>query len=69
MNKLIIENPTTVLAAPITTDERIESLDIMRDFVLCAILLMNTTGFGLANAYTDPTVSGGSMGWNLYAWI
>ncbi|TMI63759.1 MAG: DUF418 domain-containing protein [Bacteroidetes bacterium] len=41
----------------------------MRGFVLCGILLMNITGFGLANAYMNPTVSGGSTGWSLYAWI
>jgi uncharacterized protein len=54
---------------PVTSSERILPLDIMRGFVLCGILLMNITGFGLANAYSDPTVSGGSTGWNLYAWI
>jgi uncharacterized protein len=54
---------------PVTTSERILPLDIMRGFVLCGILLMNITGFGLANAYGNPTVSGGSTGWNLYAWI
>lgn len=54
---------------PLTNAERILPLDIMRGFVLCGILLMNITGFGLANAYSNPTVSGGSTGWNLYAWI
>jgi len=54
---------------PLTNSERILPLDIMRGFVLCGILLMNITGFGLAGAYSDPTVSGGSTGWNLYAWI
>ena len=54
---------------PVSTSERILPLDIMRGFVLCGILLMNITGFGLANAYSNPTVSGGSTGWNLYAWV
>jgi len=54
---------------PVTNSERILPLDIMRGFVLCGILLMNITGFGLANAYMNPTVSGGSTGWSLYAWI
>jgi uncharacterized protein len=54
---------------PLANSERILPLDIMRGFVLCGILLMNITGFGLAGAYSDPTVSGGSTGWNLYAWI
>lgn len=54
---------------PVTIFERILPLDIMRGFVLCGILLMNITGFGLSGAYSNPTVSGGSTGWNLYAWI
>ncbi len=41
----------------------------MRGFVLCGILLMNITGFGLYGAYSNPTVSGGSTGWDLYTWI
>jgi uncharacterized protein len=55
--------------SPIETQERVTALDIMRGFVLCGILLMNINGFGLANAYGDPTISGGSTGWNLYTWI
>jgi uncharacterized protein len=77
LNQFVVEQPiapTVERAAetalnPISTAERIESLDIMRGFVLCGILLMNITGFGLANAYSNPTVSGGATGWNLYAWI
>lgn len=49
--------------------ERIQSLDVMRGFVLFGILLMNINGFGLAKAYSDPTVAGGSTGYNLYTWI
>ncbi|TAH09565.1 MAG: DUF418 domain-containing protein [Sphingobacteriia bacterium] len=41
----------------------------MRGFVLCGILLMNITGFGLYGSYSNPTVSGGSTGWDLYTWI
>jgi uncharacterized protein len=29
---------------------------------------MNIAGFGLSHAYSDPTVSGGSTGWNLNVW-
>ena len=54
---------------PVETGERITALDLMRGFVLCGILLMNINGFGLAHAYGDPTISGGSTGWNLYTWI
>jgi uncharacterized protein len=49
--------------------ERIQSLDVMRGIVLFGILLMNINGMGLAHAYGDPTVSGGSTGWDLYTWI
>jgi len=64
-----IDEPQPVMINPITHMERITALDILRGFVLCGILLMNITGFGLAGAYSNPTVSGGATGWNLYAWI
>ena len=64
-----IEEPQPTALNPITHMERITALDILRGFVLCGILLMNITSFGLAGAYSNPTVSGGSTGWNLYAWI
>ncbi|MEJ7740199.1 MAG: hypothetical protein WKF97_22490 [Chitinophagaceae bacterium] len=54
---------------PLQFSERIQSLDIMRGIVLFGILLMNINGMGLAHAYEDPTVSGGSTGWDLYTWI
>ena len=50
-----VEQDVKTIFNPIATSERIESLDIMRGFVLCGILLMNITGFGLDNAYSDPT--------------
>ena len=53
----------------VNTTERVQALDIMRGIVLLGILLMNINGFGLANAYADPTVSGGAGGLNLYTWI
>ena len=59
--------PTSL--TPVKASERIYSLDIMRGIVLCGILLMNINGFGLAGAYADPTVAGGSTGLNLYTWI
>ncbi len=55
--------------APLKLSDRIQSLDIMRGIVLFGILLMNINGMGLARAYDDPTVSGGSTGWDLYTWI
>ncbi len=54
--------------APTAKAERINSMDVIRGVALCGILLMNIIGFGLAHAYFDPTVSGGSTGWNLKVW-
>jgi uncharacterized protein len=54
-------------AAP--TAQRIETLDFIRGVALCGILLMNITGFGLAEAYSNPMNSGGATGANLWAWI
>ncbi len=48
---------------------RIEALDVVRGFALCGILLMNITGFGLPDAYTNPQNSGGATGINLTTWI
>ena len=59
---------TPTLLAPIEKNERIVSLDVLRGFVLCGILLMNIVGFGLWGAYSDPTVAGGADGWNLRSW-
>ena len=54
-------------AAP--AKRRIEALDFVRGVALCGILLMNITGFGLPDAYTNPTNAGGATGANLWAWI
>ena len=55
---------------PVTSKERIGSLDVLRGVALLGILLMNITGFGLVfMAYVDPTVQGGAEGNNLYVWI
>lgn len=59
----------TSLLNPTQPNERIHALDVMRGLVLCGILLMNINSFGLAEAYSEPTVSGGSEGLNLYTWI
>lgn len=62
-------NTTDTTYKPLKASDRIQSLDIMRGIVLFGILLMNINGMGLARAYGDPTVSGGSTGWDLYTWI
>jgi uncharacterized protein len=57
----------TARAAPAV--RRIEALDFVRGVALCGILLMNITGFGLPDAYTNPQNSGGATGINLVTWI
>ena len=58
---------STGRAAPAA--RRIEALDVVRGVALFGILLMNITGFGLVDAYVNPTNSGGATGANLWAWI
>ncbi len=53
---------------PVTSADRISSLDVIRGVALFGILLMNIVGFGLAYAYENPTLSGGADGLNLFAW-
>src|SRR3954453_20209711 len=48
---------------------RIEALDFVRGVALCGILLMNITGFGLPDAYTNPQNAGGATGINLVTWV
>ncbi|OOG70588.1 DUF418 domain-containing protein [Algoriphagus sp. A40] len=64
-----MEQTGTPLLLPLQENERIESLDVMRGIVLCGILLMNINAYGLAEAYIDPTISGGFTGLNKYTWI
>lgn len=55
---------------PVTSTERIRSLDVLRGVALLGILLMNIAGFGLVfMAYVDPTVQGGAEGKNLFVWV
>ena len=45
------------IATPVTTAERIESLDVLRGFALLGILLLNILGFGLHSAgYFYPLI-------------
>lgn len=60
----------TPTLGPVNSSERINALDVLRGVALCGILLMNIAGFGLVfSAYADPSVMGGSEGWNLRVWI
>ena len=63
------EAVTQAAVAPVTAQERIESVDALRGVALLGILLMNIIGFGLPmNAYHDPTIAGGHTGLNLVFW-
>src|SRR4051812_47565220 len=53
---------------PTEHDERIGMLDTTRGIAVLGILLMNITGFGLPQAYDDPTNWGGAAGINLTTW-
>jgi len=55
--------------APITREERIDSLDALRGFALLGILPANVLFFGMYfAAANDPTVAGGATGLNLASW-
>jgi uncharacterized protein len=56
--------------APVSTAERIASVDVLRGFAVLGILWMNIITFGLPYwAYENPTVYGGATGANLSAWL
>ncbi len=58
------------LFTPVEITRRIVSIDILRGIAVFGILLMNIAGMGLpAPAYGDPSIAGGSEGWNLNVWI
>jgi uncharacterized protein len=61
------EGSAPALARP--APRRIEALDFVRGVALCGILLMNITGFGLPDAYTNPQNAGGATGINLTTWV
>lgn len=66
------EENTVILSPPppaAPAARRIEALDFVRGVALCGILLMNITGFGLPDAYTNPQNAGGATGINLVTWV
>lgn len=63
----LAQAPPPAEAAPATY--RIEALDVVRGVALFGILLLNITGFGLPDAYTNPQNAGGATGANLWVWI
>lgn len=54
---------------PTNQKSRINALDVIRGIALLGILLMNINGMGLPFAYSDPSISGGSDGYNLQVWF
>ncbi len=61
--------PTNTVA-PVATQERIESMDVLRGAAVLGILLMNILSFGLpGRAYIDPSVAGGDTGANWAYWF
>lgn len=54
--------------APVASDDRIGMLDTTRGIAVLGILMMNITGFGLPNAYDDPTVWGGDSPADIAVW-
>lgn len=69
------KEPETVLehqppaVAPISSGERILSVDVIRGLAVLGILLMNIVGFAFhVAAYADPTVAGGATGINFWVY-
>lgn len=57
-------------AEPVTSSERLNSIDVLRGFALLGILTMNILSLGLpGTARLNPTVAGGFSGINYYAWL
>jgi uncharacterized protein len=54
---------------PVTEDERIVSMDVLRGFALLGILIMNVQSFSMiAAAYANPTAYGDLTGANFWVW-
>ena len=57
-------------SGPVSQDDRIDSLDVLRGFALLGILVMNIQLFAMPEAaYYNPTAYGDLEGANLYVWL
>lgn len=63
-------NTTPGLVTPVSSEERIQSLDILRGFALLGILIMNIQSFSMIEAaYINPAAFGDLTAINRWAWI
>lgn len=62
------DGTTSTSADQVKSSTRISELDTLRGLAVLGILLLNIVSFGLPRAYADPTIFGGSEGWNLFAY-
>ncbi len=63
------EAPLLAAAGPVTTRERISSIDVMRGVALLGILAMNIQDFSMiGSAYLNPTTYGDLHGLNYAVW-
>lgn len=55
--------------SPVSAAERIETIDVLRGFALCGILVVNIRFFVLPScAFFDPRITGGFEGIHLLTW-
>ena len=60
----------TTIAHPVTDQERIFCIDVLRGFALLGILPMNIQSFAMISAaYWNPTAYGDLHGANLWVWL
>src|SRR6476619_5262555 len=75
----VIESPVTDIIssrrpsappAPVSSPERIASIDVLRGVALLGILVMNIQSFSMpGDAYMNPSAYGDLTGANLWVWI
>jgi uncharacterized protein len=70
---IILEQDMTqenISLSPVTTSERIISLDVLRGFAVLGILIMNIQSFSMIDAaYINPDAFGDLTGLNKWVWI
>ena len=58
------------ISQPVSVNERIASLDVLRGVAILGILLMNIVSFGMImGAYDSPLVYGDIEGIDWYVWL